>query len=191
MPGGPAWDRGRPQSVHAGSSGALGNPAVTISTVHRPLSVTSRLGFPSRDLVSWRQIGNAIDRPVQVDYGEGELTRGLSCDAALTTACLLATPASTAMRQLVITAKDPRARSDPLAKFEARPVSFLRRRGSAGMLNTASRSLDALRRASRIWLQVSISRRDMSVAPVLVVAADPRAAGTREVRILSRTGVNP
>ncbi|WP_238345783.1 glycoside hydrolase family 43 protein [Luteimonas saliphila] len=34
--------------------------------------------FHSTDLVSWRQIGNAIDRPRQMPYGEGEeLTRGL------------------------------------------------------------------------------------------------------------------
>jgi xylan 1,4-beta-xylosidase len=33
--------------------------------------------FHSRDLVSWRQIGNAIDRPGQIDYGRDELTRGL------------------------------------------------------------------------------------------------------------------
>lgn len=34
--------------------------------------------FHSRDLVSWRQIGNAIDRPGQMPYGEAEeLTRGL------------------------------------------------------------------------------------------------------------------
>jgi alpha-N-arabinofuranosidase len=33
--------------------------------------------FHSRDLVSWRQIGNAIDRPDQIDYGNDELTRGL------------------------------------------------------------------------------------------------------------------
>ncbi len=31
----------------------------------------------SRDLVDWRQIGNAIDRPDQLDYGDHELTRGL------------------------------------------------------------------------------------------------------------------
>ena len=34
--------------------------------------------FHSRDLVSWRQLGNAIDRPAQMPYGDGEeLTRGL------------------------------------------------------------------------------------------------------------------
>src|SRR5690606_38209853 len=34
--------------------------------------------FHSTDLVSWRQIGNAIDRPGQLPYGDGEeLTRGL------------------------------------------------------------------------------------------------------------------
>ena len=34
--------------------------------------------FHSTDLVSWRQIGNAIDRPQQMPYGDGEeLTRGL------------------------------------------------------------------------------------------------------------------
>ncbi len=34
--------------------------------------------FHSRDLVSWTQIGNAIDRPGQIDYGDkDELTRGL------------------------------------------------------------------------------------------------------------------
>ena len=33
--------------------------------------------FRSRDLVSWTQIGNAIDRPGQIDYGHNELTRGL------------------------------------------------------------------------------------------------------------------
>ena len=34
--------------------------------------------FHSRDLVSWKQIGNAIDRPGQLPYGDKEeLTRGL------------------------------------------------------------------------------------------------------------------
>ncbi len=33
--------------------------------------------FHSRDLVDWTQIGNAIDRPGQIDYGRHELTRGL------------------------------------------------------------------------------------------------------------------
>lgn len=33
--------------------------------------------FHSRDLVSWRQIGNAIDRQDQIDYGDDALTRGL------------------------------------------------------------------------------------------------------------------
>ena len=34
--------------------------------------------FHSTDLVSWTQIGNAIDRPTQMDYGDkDELTRGL------------------------------------------------------------------------------------------------------------------
>jgi beta-xylosidase len=33
--------------------------------------------FHSTDLVSWRQIGNAIDRPDQINYGENEeLSRG-------------------------------------------------------------------------------------------------------------------
>jgi xylan 1,4-beta-xylosidase len=33
--------------------------------------------FHSRDLVTWTQIGNAIDRAGQIDYGHHELTRGL------------------------------------------------------------------------------------------------------------------
>jgi alpha-N-arabinofuranosidase len=33
--------------------------------------------FHSRDLVHWTQIGNAIDRPSQINYGRNELTRGL------------------------------------------------------------------------------------------------------------------
>ncbi len=33
--------------------------------------------FHSRDLVDWTQVGNAIDRPGQIDYGHGELTGGL------------------------------------------------------------------------------------------------------------------
>jgi len=33
--------------------------------------------FHSRDLVSWRQVANAIDRPGQLDLGHNELTRGL------------------------------------------------------------------------------------------------------------------
>ncbi|MBB3857040.1 alpha-N-arabinofuranosidase [Xanthomonas arboricola] len=33
--------------------------------------------FKSRDLVHWTQIGNAIDRPDQIKYGNDELTRGL------------------------------------------------------------------------------------------------------------------
>ena len=37
--------------------------------------------FHSRDMVSWRQIGNAIDRPGQINYGKDELTRGLFAPA--------------------------------------------------------------------------------------------------------------
>jgi alpha-N-arabinofuranosidase len=38
--------------------------------------------FHSRDMVSWRQVGNAIDRPDQIDYGDkDELTRGLFAPA--------------------------------------------------------------------------------------------------------------
>ncbi|MET0717756.1 MAG: glycoside hydrolase family 43 protein [Pseudoxanthomonas sp.] len=37
--------------------------------------------FHSRDLVSWRQIGNAIDRAGQIDYGNDEITRGLFAPA--------------------------------------------------------------------------------------------------------------
>lgn len=33
--------------------------------------------FRSRDLVDWTQLGNAIDRPGQINYGHGELTGGL------------------------------------------------------------------------------------------------------------------
>ena len=33
--------------------------------------------FHSRDLVHWRQIGNAIDRPNQVDFAKLEMSRGL------------------------------------------------------------------------------------------------------------------
>ena len=33
--------------------------------------------FHSRDLVHWHQIGNAIDRPTQVDFGKLEMSRGL------------------------------------------------------------------------------------------------------------------
>ncbi|MGV7179097.1 glycoside hydrolase family 43 protein [Xanthomonas axonopodis] len=33
--------------------------------------------FKSSDLVHWNQIGNAIDRPTQINYGNDELTRGL------------------------------------------------------------------------------------------------------------------
>jgi xylan 1,4-beta-xylosidase len=33
--------------------------------------------FHSRDLVSWTQIGDAVDRPGQIDFGHHELTRGL------------------------------------------------------------------------------------------------------------------
>jgi xylan 1,4-beta-xylosidase len=33
--------------------------------------------FHSRDLVHWKQIGNAIDRPTQLDFGRQEVARGL------------------------------------------------------------------------------------------------------------------
>lgn len=33
--------------------------------------------FHSRDLIHWQQIGNAIDRPDQVDFGKLEMSRGL------------------------------------------------------------------------------------------------------------------
>lgn len=97
--------------------------------------------FQSRDLVSWRQIGNAIDRPGQIDYGKDELTRGLFAASIshhdgtfyIANTCFYCDGGN-----FVVTAKDPAGPwSDPVwLKFEGiDPSLFFDDDGRAWMVN--------------------------------------------------------
>lgn len=97
--------------------------------------------FHSRDLVSWRQIGNAIDRPGQIDYGNDELTRGLFAASIshhdgtfyIANTCFYCDGGN-----FIVTAKDPAGPwSDPVwLKFEGiDPSLFFDDDGTAWMVN--------------------------------------------------------
>jgi len=97
--------------------------------------------FHSRDLVSWRQIGNAIDRPGQIDYGNDELTRGLFAASIshhdgtfyIANTCFYCDGGN-----FIVTAKNPAGPwSDPIwLKFEGiDPSLFFDDDGSAWMVN--------------------------------------------------------
>lgn len=97
--------------------------------------------FHSRDLISWRQIGNAIDRPDQIDYGKDELTRGLFAASIshhdgtfyIANTCFYCDGGN-----FVVTAKNPAGPwSDPIwLGFEGiDPSLFFDEDGTAWMLN--------------------------------------------------------
>jgi xylan 1,4-beta-xylosidase len=97
--------------------------------------------FHSRDLVSWRQIGNAIDRADQIDYGDDELTRGLFAASIghhdgtfyIANTCFYCDGGN-----FIVTAKDPAGPwSDPVwLGFEGiDPSLFFDDDGTAWMLN--------------------------------------------------------
>lgn len=97
--------------------------------------------FHSRDLVSWRQIGNAIDRADQIDYGNDELTRGLFAASIsyhdgtfyIANTCFYCDGGN-----FIVTAKDPAGPwSDPVwLGFEGiDPSLFFDDDGTAWMLN--------------------------------------------------------
>lgn len=98
--------------------------------------------FRSTDLVSWEQIGNAIDRPAQIDYGDKEeLTRGLFA-ASIShhdgTFYIVNTCFYCDRGNFVITAKDPAGPwSDPvwLGFTGIDPSLFFDDDGSAWMVN--------------------------------------------------------
>ncbi len=101
--------------------------------------------FHSTDLVSWRQIGNAIDRPQQMPYGDGEeLTRGLFAATLahdgrrfyIANTCFYCP--GRGMGNFVITAEDPAgAWSDPawLEIDGIDPSLFFDRDGRAWLVN--------------------------------------------------------
>jgi alpha-N-arabinofuranosidase len=97
--------------------------------------------FHSRDMVNWRQVGNAIDRPSQLDLGHNALTRGLFAASIsehagtfyITNTCFYCDRGN-----FVITAKDPAGPwSDPhWLGFEGiDPSLFFDRDGSAWVVN--------------------------------------------------------
>ncbi|WP_266157995.1 glycoside hydrolase family 43 protein [Dyella silvatica] len=97
--------------------------------------------FHSRDLVTWTQVGNAIDRPSQIDYGRNELTRGLFAASIshhdgtfyITNTCFYCDGGN-----YVITAKDPAGPwSNPVwLGFEGiDPSLFFDQDGSAWLVN--------------------------------------------------------
>lgn len=101
--------------------------------------------FHSRDLVNWRQIGHAIDRPDQVDFGSLGLSRGLFAPAIehhdgrfyITNTCV------DCGGNFVITAEDPAGPwSDPvwLPDLEGGidPSLFFDEDGSAYILNNGA-----------------------------------------------------
>ncbi|WP_300974940.1 glycoside hydrolase family 43 protein [Sphingomonas sp. LHG3406-1] len=98
--------------------------------------------FHSRDLVNWRQIGNAIDRPDMVDFGKLGLSRGLFAPAIeyhQGTFYILNTCVDCG-DNFVITAKDPRGPWSkpswlPDLKGGIDPSLFFDEDGSAWVIN--------------------------------------------------------
>lgn len=125
---------------------------VTSSFVHFP-------GLPiyhSTDLVTWRQIGNAIDRPSQVDFSGMKVSSGLMApaisyhDGLFYIVC-------TNRKNFVITAKDPAGPwSDPtFFEFDGiDPALFWDDDGKAYIVNNGAPGSEALYPGHRsIWLQ--------------------------------------
>ncbi len=116
--------------------------------------------FHSRDLVSWRQIGNAIDRRGQIDYGNDELTRGLfaaSISYHEGTFYIANTCFYCGGGNFIVTAKDPAGPwSDPIwFPFEGiDPSLFFDDDGSAWMVNNGMPEGEPRYDGHRaIWLQ--------------------------------------
>ncbi|MCS0582239.1 glycoside hydrolase family 43 protein [Massilia pinisoli] len=125
---------------------------VTSSFVHYP-------GLPiyhSRDLVTWTQIGNAIDRPGQVDFSGMKVSAGLMApsisyhDGLFYIVC-------TNRKNFVITARDPAGPwSDPVTfEFDGiDPSLFWDEDGKAYIVNNGAPQGGALYPGHRaIWLQ--------------------------------------
>jgi xylan 1,4-beta-xylosidase len=116
--------------------------------------------FHSRDLVSWRQIGNAIDRADQLDYESDELTMGLFAASIsyhdgtfyIANTCFYCDRGN-----FIVTAKDPAGPwSDPVwLGFEGiDPSLFFDDDGSAWMLNNGIPEVEMRYDGHRaIWLQ--------------------------------------
>lgn len=139
--------------------------------------------FHSRDLVSWRQIGNAIDRPGQIEYGNDELTRGLFAASIshhdgtfyITNTCFYCDGGN-----YIVTAKDPAGPwSDPIwLGFEGiDPSLFFDEDGTAWMLNNGMPQGELRYDGHRaIWMQqFDVANRKM-IGPRTVLVdggADP------------------
>ena len=98
--------------------------------------------FHSRDLVNWTQIGNAIDRPDQLDFGKLGLSRGVFAPAIEHHAGIfyILNTCVDCGDNFVITATDPKGPwSDPVWLPEMRggidPSLFIDADGSAWILN--------------------------------------------------------
>lgn len=117
--------------------------------------------FHSRDLVNWTQIGNAIDRPDQLDFGTLGLSRGVFAPAIehrdgtfyIVNTCV------DCGGNFVITARDPKGPwSDPvwLPEIEGGidPSIFFDEDGSAWILNNGPPPGEPLYEGHRaIWIQ--------------------------------------
>ena len=117
--------------------------------------------FHSRDLVSWTQIGNAIDRPDQVDFGSLGLSRGLfapTIEHHDGTFYILNTCVDCG-GNFIITASDPAGPwSDPvwLPDLEGGidPALFFDEDGSAWVLNNGAPDREPEYEGHRaIWIQ--------------------------------------
>ncbi|GHB94158.1 glycoside hydrolase family 43 protein [Thermomonas carbonis] len=120
--------------------------------------------FHSKDLVSWRQIGNAIDRPGQMPYGDAEeLTRGLFAatishhDGTYYIANTCFYCPGKGMGNFVISAKDPAGPwSDPhFLSFDGiDPSLFFDHDGSAWLVSNGIPQVPMRYDGHRaIWLQ--------------------------------------
>ena len=117
--------------------------------------------FHSRDLVNWTQIGNAIDRSAQVDFGKLGLSRGLfapTIEHRDGTFYILNTCVDCG-GNFLITAKDPRGPwSDPVwledLKWGIDPALFFDADGRAWILNNDAPQGEPLYEGHRaIWIQ--------------------------------------
>jgi alpha-N-arabinofuranosidase len=137
---------------------------VTSSFVHFP-------GLPvyhSRDLVTWRQIGNAIDRPSQLEFNGMKVSAGLMAPAISYRDGLFYI-VCTNRKSFVVTARNPAGPwSDPsFFEFEGiDPSLFWDEDGRAWIVNNGAPKGPTLYKGHRsIWLQEFDPRTRVMVGP--------------------------
>ena len=116
--------------------------------------------FHSRDLVHWRQIGSAIDRPGQLDFGKLELSRGVFAPAISHHAgrFYIANTCVDCGGNFLVTARDPAGPwSDPVWLRDVEgidPSLFFDDDGRAWLVNNRAPAGSAKYEGHRaIWLQ--------------------------------------